>query len=98
MFEDYGTYFFELTEKINKYDPVALLGDGYPSDEYEIEIKSIIIQLTYDMSLDQVYDLVANVFRHSFFDAVTVGCEEKYRQMAGDIHEWMRKNQRLRKN
>lgn len=86
----FGEDFYALRSIVNKYDPVGLLDDGYPGDEYDPEVKTIIVQLIKHMSVDQVYDLVINEFRCWFYEEVTDGCEEKYRQLSVDIHEWMK--------
>jgi hypothetical protein len=66
------------------------LGEGYPDNEYEPEVKSIMLRLNTYMSDCDIYDLVREDFRSSFYQGVTDGCKGKYRQMAGNIHEWMK--------
>lgn len=85
----HGDRFSELRTIINKHDPIGLLDIGAPEDEYEAEIKTIIVQLDHNMTEQQIHDLVYEEFLRWFEDDSTTGPKEAYKKLATDIHEWM---------
>ncbi|MDE0561988.1 hypothetical protein OU792_18470 [Algoriphagus sp. NF] len=87
----HGDRFLELSSIINQHDPIGLLKIGAPEDEYEPEIKTIIVQLDKDMTEQQVHDLIYQEFLRWFEDESTTGPKESYGELAVDIHKWMKK-------
>jgi|GEM_PF-1859627 len=87
----HGNRFLELSSIINRHDPIGLLKIGAPEDEYEPEVKTIIVQLDEDMNEQQVHDLIYLEFLRWFEDESTAGPKESYKELATDIHAWMKK-------
>ncbi|ADQ78815.1 hypothetical protein Palpr_0659 [Paludibacter propionicigenes WB4] len=86
-----GDRFTQLRTIINKHDPIGLISDGAPEDEYEPEVKTIIVQLDTEMTEQQVHDLIYQEFIRWFEDESTVGSKEYYSGLAKDIYDWTRK-------
>ena len=87
----HGDRFSELRTIINQHDPIGLIDIGAPEDEYEAEVKTILVQLDHDMAEQQVHDLIYQEFLRWFEDESTAGPKEAYKELAADIHEWMKK-------
>ena len=87
----YGDRFMELRTIINRHDPIGLLAIGAPEDEYESEVKTIIIQLDNEKTEQQIHDLVYQEFIRWFNDKSTAGTKENYTGLAKDIYDWTRK-------
>jgi hypothetical protein len=83
--------FMELRTIINRHDPIGLLDIGAPDDEYESEVKTIIVQLDSDLTEQQVHDLVYQEFLRWFDDESTAGPKDAYEDLAKDIYDWSRK-------
>ena len=88
----YGDRFNELRTIIKKHDPVGLVSIGASNDEYEPEVKSIIVQLEGKLSEQQIHDLVYQEFLRWFGDESTVGPKEAYKGLAKDIYSWTQKS------
>jgi hypothetical protein len=58
----YGDKFNDLRTIINKHDPIGLISNGAPDDEYEPEVKTIIVQLDNKKTEQQIHDLVYQEF------------------------------------
>ena len=86
-----GDRFTELRTIINKHDPIGLLSIGAPEDEYESEVKTILVQLDTAMTEQQVHDLIYQEFIRWFNDESTAGSKENYSGLAKDIYDWTRK-------
>ena len=56
----------ELTKIINEWDPYGLLDGGAPSDEFAHEVSKILTELKKATSVDEVAQIVANVFTENF--------------------------------
>ncbi len=80
--------FLELRAIINKHDPLGLIGIGAPLDEYEPEVKTIIVQFKNRQSLNEIHDLVYNEFLRWFEDESTIGPKEAYKNLVMDIYNW----------
>ena len=87
----HGKKFKELRTIINQYDPIGLLDIGAPEDEYDSEVKTIIVQLDSNMTEQQVHDLVYREFLRWFDDESIAGQKNAYKDLAKDIYEWIRK-------
>lgn len=86
----YGDRFLKLRTIINQHDPIGLLDIGAPEDEYESEVKTILVQLDYDMTEQQVHNLIYQEFLRWFGDESTAGPKEAYKDLATDIYNWMK--------
>lgn len=87
----YGNSFNELRTIINRHDPIGLIDLGAPEDEYESEVKTIIVQLDKEMTEKQIHDLVYTEFLRWFDDASTAGSKDAYKELSNDIYKWMKK-------
>jgi len=81
-------------EIINSYDPIGMLSMGAEEEEYDLEVRTIIVQLDNYMTVSETYDLVRNEFILWFSKDIVVGREKMFKSMAEDIHRWI-KNKRL---
>jgi hypothetical protein len=88
--DHYGSSFFELMDIINKYDPIDLLSMGCPSNEYDLEIATIIVQLNHEMTVEEICEVVKEDFALWFGVSSVKDHIERYLPMATDIHEWLR--------
>ena len=86
-----GVKFMELQTIINRHDPIGLIDMGAPEDEYEPEVKTIIVQLDSKMTEEQVHNLVYQEFLRWFDDESTTGPRDAYKELAKDIYNWTRK-------
>lgn len=82
----YGHKFIELREIVNLVDPMRLMIIGAPQDEYESEVKTIIVQLDNVNNKEDTLELVFSEFTKWF--GVAAGNKEKYLQLASDIFNW----------
>ena len=87
----HGVQFGELRTIINMHDPIGLIEIGAPEDEYDPEVKTIIVQLENGMTVQQIHDLIYKEFLRWFGDKTTVGPKEVYVTLASDIHVWISK-------
>jgi hypothetical protein len=85
----YGNKFFELRSLINNHDPIGLINMGCPEDEYEAEVKTIIVQLGNKQTENEILDLVYTEFERWFGDA---GNKKNYLPLASDIFKWQNEN------
>ena len=90
MADHYGTYFYELMDIINKYDPLNLLRIGCPENEYDLEVSTIIVQLNHEMSVEEICDLVKEDFVMWFGVSSVMSHIDRFQPMAKDIHDWLR--------
>ena len=81
----YPNKFIELRDIINSHDPIGLIKSGAPTDEYEPEVKTIIVQLDDKQNGNEVLDLIYKEFEKWFGDA---GNKENYIELAEDIFIW----------
>ena len=93
----YKERFTELLEIINSYDPIGMLSIGAEEEEYDLEVRTIIVQLDNYMTVSEIYNLVRNEFILWFSKDIVVVREKIYKSMAEDIHRWI-KNKRLEFN
>lgn len=75
---------------INRADPVGLLQIGAPSDEYDPELSSILVQLDSNMSLNATQELLYREFLYWFGDTSTIGPPENYLAPAQEIQAWLK--------
>jgi len=77
MNKQYKALFLEVREIINKSDPIGLLKQGAPDDEYEKEVQEIIAGLNKCKNANQTQELIYRVFKNNFGEN-TVGNIELY--------------------
>jgi len=86
--EVFGNKFFELMAIVNLHDPSDLLQIGAPVDEYNPEIRTIIVQLQKQMSVGQIFVIMYKEFVHWLgvyqFDTVI-----RLIYAARDTHTWL---------
>ena len=59
-------YLNSVKEIVNKIDPIGLLKQGAPSDEYESEIQLIVKGLRACSNIEDIQNLTYNIFKDSF--------------------------------
>lgn len=64
--KNYKILFIKIKEIINEFDPINLLKQGMPGDEYEGEIQSIVGGLSKCNDIPQVQLLIFSIFKDSF--------------------------------
>lgn len=69
--------FFIIKEIINKWDPIGLLDDGAPDDEYSYEILRIVNKITKYNSADDLSNYIYKLFLKMFGDEVNSKAKEK---------------------
>jgi hypothetical protein len=69
---------------INEADPIGLLDDGAPPDEYEPDIRRILPRLATVQRFDDVADVLYEEFVH-WFDHAIAGPRETYEAPARQI-------------
>ena len=91
VMKQFKNKFFELREIINEHDPVMLIGLGAPGNEYDPEVKTIIVQLDSINTVEGIQDLVYKEFRRWFGEPV-IGKKESFLELAEDIYKWKYSN------
>lgn len=84
----YGEKFMELRAIINHHDPIGLINIGAPDDEYDSEVKTIIVQLKSDLTEEQIHDLIYEEFLRWFNNESTTGQKSAYKELTKDIYNW----------
>ena len=79
-----------VRQAINEDDPLGLLRDGCPEDEYDPEVGMIAVKLTKNMTVGQISSLIFSVFSY-MFAPIPVGGKNDYRDAAKKIHEALNK-------
>ena len=87
--DGYHDHFMALRAIINRYDPIGLLAIGAPEDEYEPEVKTIIVQLTNEMNEAGIRAVIDQEFLRWFNAEAGAIPEEVYRRLAQDVHHWL---------
>jgi hypothetical protein len=86
--KEFGQSFNELRTIINKHDPINLIKIGAPEDEYDSEVKTIIIQLKNMTTEQQVHDLIYQEFLRWFNHERITGPKDSYKELAADVFVW----------
>ena len=86
----YGEKFTQLRAIINRHDPIRLIKIGAPEYEYDSEVKTIIVQITSEMTMQQIHDLIHQEFIRWFNDESTTGQKSSYKELAKDVYNWIR--------
>lgn len=59
--------FDDLSAIVNQADPVQLIAGGAPTDEYEIEILEIFLQIkTFQINRQNIYEQIFQIFQKNF--------------------------------
>jgi len=85
VIEKYGNKFFQLMKIINKHDPMGFISMGAPKDEYDLEVKTIIVKLYRAKTILEVQKLVEAEFLNWFDISIHAG------KLAIDIFKWKSK-------
>lgn len=80
----YKNLFSLVKAIVNKNDPIGLLEQGSPADEYDTEIKSIVAAATKCKTVQELQEEIYSIFKDSFGDE-TVGSKNLYLAIAKDI-------------
>lgn len=70
---------------VNKHDPIKLLDVGCLIDEYDPEVKLILTKIKLTKSLDEIHDMVYNIFV-DMFDKSIAGPKTKYRRLSEELY------------
>jgi len=62
----YNTVFMIIKQCIDQMDYYALLAGGAPNDEFDLESKEISKRIRCDQSIQEIADVIADVFNASF--------------------------------
>jgi len=89
--KEYGEKFNQLLTIINKHDPINLIKIGAPVDEYNSEVKTIIIQHKNMTTEQQVHDLIYQEFLRWFNYEGVVGPKDSYKELAADVFVWAKR-------
>ncbi len=61
-----------IKQIIDRYDIMNLLSIGAPSDEYDIESKMIAEQIASDMAVQEIANIVKNIFDSQFSENIDI--------------------------
>ena len=84
MTADYKKLLEEVTQLVNKADPLRLLQQGAPSDEYDQEIAKILAHLYKCETVDELRKSVFAIFLESF-GSTSAGRELDYQELASAL-------------
>ncbi|HNS16407.1 MAG TPA: hypothetical protein PKI34_01130 [Bacteroidales bacterium] len=85
----YGNLFQELMAILNQYDPIGLyIPELYITNEYNLEVSTIIVQLGDAKNEDDVINLVYKEFKRWFASHNTERDYKIYTEMAKAIYKW----------
>lgn len=79
---------------INKYDPIHLIDDGAPLDEYKPEAEMISKSLAKMKNLGEINTLVHKTFVN-LFDKSLTGKREDYHSLSKDLHNLLKKYKKV---
>lgn len=82
--------FAELSEIINRHDPMDLVSIGCPDSEYDSEVYAILVELGPVKNENDILDLTFGVFK-KYFGSVA-GKINKYKKLAREIYFWRCQN------
>ncbi len=86
MKSEYKSDFIFVKSVINKFDPINLLRQGAPEDEYHDEIQRIVSGLRMCNTKEEIQRLIYDVFQKSFGQE-TAGEIELYLKIAAPIFD-----------
>lgn len=69
---------------LNRHDPVGLIADGAPADEYDYQQAAIMRKLPACKSIERLQAMIHEEFCH-WFNPEKAGPREKYKQPAVDL-------------
>ncbi|MBK9764541.1 MAG: hypothetical protein IPO87_14615 [Flavobacteriales bacterium] len=85
----YKRRLMHLRELVNDHDPIGLIAGGAPLDEYDMESSSMLPRISPGQSVDEIHDLVYDVFTKYFGTDGVSGTRIAYTLIAQDIHDWI---------
>jgi hypothetical protein len=80
---------------INRHDPMGLIGEGAPVDEYDYQQAAIMRKLPACKSIDRLQAMIHDEFCH-WFNPENAGPPEKYKQPALDLFRLYREFSKTR--
>ena len=80
---------------INRHDPIGLIGEGGPVDEYDYQQAAIMRKLPACNSIERLQAMIHDEFCH-WFNPENVGPREKFKQPAIDLFRLYREFQKTR--
>ena len=86
MTRDYKKLFEQVKHLVNKADPLRLLQQGAPSDEYDQEIAKILAHLHKCETVDELRKSVFAIFLESF-GSTSAGNELNYQELASALYQ-----------
>jgi hypothetical protein len=88
----YGDLFDELQTIIGEYDVMSLFCFGATAAEYDLEVKTIIIQLDKGMNEQQVLNIIHQEFV-LWFGEELIGSKDTFSDMSNDVYQWLKEKQ-----
>jgi hypothetical protein len=86
MTANYKKLLKEVKQLVNKIDPLGLLQQGAPSDEYGQEITKILAHLPKCETVDELRKSVFAIFLESF-GSTSAGHERDYQELASALYQ-----------
>ena len=80
----YRDLYFGLRSILLRHDPINLVCDGCPEDEYDLEISTILPRLRRDLLVSEIQRIIHKEFSH-WFGEDTAGPESAYEGIATDV-------------
>ncbi|PWB72811.1 hypothetical protein C3F09_06065 [candidate division GN15 bacterium] len=80
----YREQYQKVKSVIARHDPIGLLNQGAPEDEYELEISLILPMLCKSLSVTQLSAQLSSLFRDHYGDK-TAGRKAMYEAIAADL-------------
>ena len=81
-----------VTKAVNDDDPIGLLRLGMPSDEYSLEVGTVVPRLSHATNVDDVKRILHEEFVRWF--AGSAGSEEAYTELAQRVWEALLEHRR----
>lgn len=91
MTGNYKKLFEEVAQLVNKADPLRLIQQGAPSDEYDQEIAKILAHLSKCETVDDLRRSVFAIFLESF-GSTSAGSEADYQELASVLYQLRKPN------
>ena len=86
MTVNYKKLLKEVKQLVNKADPLRLLQQGAPSDEYDQEIAKVLAHLHKCETVDELRRSVFAIFLESF-GLTSAGSERDYQELASALYQ-----------
>jgi len=77
--------FKKIHKVLTRHDPISLIAQGAPDDEYDLEIPMIIEYLNSSPDQDLLADFMYSLYKKQFSEDFDVGPKETYIEIAKKI-------------